>query len=103
VKRNYKVELSVLSKGEFEKILKKLDITKKKLSEDMGLSYQTVKSWYVKNNMPMYAEKYLMQALKIKKYEMTYSDIKMLKSILNKLDNDISQHLTIDEGIDSNE
>lgn len=80
-KRSYKVEKSEFTKDQYVEILKKLNIKKSSLAREMGISYQTVKSWYYNNaTMPMYAEKYLKRLLEIQEYE---SRFKKINSILN--------------------
>lgn len=85
MKRKYEIKLSNLSKNDFISTLNYLNLNRRELSIKMGLSYQTVKSWYSNNHMPMYAEKFLENLVKLKKYENTYEEIENLKGILNKL------------------
>ena len=85
LKRTYNVNLATFSQEDFTAILKKIGITKKNLALELGLSYQTVKSWYKSNPMPMYAQRYLEQSVELKKYKELQYEIEILKRILNKL------------------
>jgi DNA-binding transcriptional regulator YiaG len=86
IKREYTVLFSSMTKEEFIKVLKKLDLSKAQLSREMGIAYPTVKSWYVNDKkMPLYAQKYIELLIELKKFRDMEKDIKSLQKAISKI------------------
>ena len=86
LKREYTVLFSSMTKEQFIKNLKDLDLSKAQLSREMGIAYPTVKSWYIKEKkMPLYAQKYIELLVELKKFRNIEKDIKSLQKSISKI------------------